>query len=374
MKKIQSVLCFILAFSVIAPLSMYANVDDLATSSSANRCVEETVNLLLSSDDQTYYTVDSQILLMSFVNDLPLYTLYRFSPSGYAVFLNETMSFLEGSLEDNEIVDGISENSICYYGGPCNYYIRNGIKFVSLETGNVLSTQDKAEIAVIESNVHQIERNNAANRSYCLSDEDIVDRGIISPLIEYSVAPNYFSNLTDFGNNTLGTCTVISECILLGYYDVYVDDDYVDSIYRSGNGTNDAFHLYMNGLIYGSGTPGAIYIHNTCSAVNNYLSNQGLSTHLYSTYSSQHAAIYEAETRLSLGHPVIMSMSTTHSALWNHTCVVYGLIYEDGTIPDSTGVFRCHMGWKNATAGYTLTQLRSLSLACSWFYECGYIN
>ena len=87
-----------------------------------------------------------------------------------------------------------------------------------------------------------------------------------------------------------------------------------------------------------------------------------------------YAAINKAVTRLSAGYPVIMSMSTTYSASWNHTCVVYGIVYENGTSPVSTGVFNCHMGWHNPHNGYTPANLRNLILACSWFYECGYIN
>lgn len=166
-----------------------------------------------------------------------------------------------------------------------------------------------------------------------------------------------FSQIGEYIERRYSGKTVLAECILLGYYDEYINDNYVYSFYKDGKGTNEAFHQYMIGLVYGSNEITGKFIRDTVPAVDGYLRRQATQSTLHAVYSSAAVARTQIMDKIIAGYPVVASMGTNYGAKWNHTVVVYGL---EGDL------FRVHMGWHGT--GYY-----SYYVNLSWFYECGFI-
>ena len=327
--------------------------------------IESVINDYSFEKNSKYCIVES-VPIHGFIDDSCQYTLYKLSPYGYAIFYNATNSFMEGCYMSNTFADNIDTTTHFYYGGPGNYYILTNGKYISVIDGNVLSDTEIVLLKQTETRIHYIEQNSIKPFTIPTKSSDY-------NLITQTVANSYFSTLDKFGNNTNGTCTVLAEAILLGYYDVYVNGSYiVDSLYRDGYGTNEALHQLLCSYVYGSGAQGAIKIRNTKTQINSYISSRGLSTHLHSVYSSQNAAITKAIEKLADGKPVIASMATTYGASINHTVLVYGVTYNQpvgatGIIYSGGGAFKTHYGWHGSS-------YYAVSVSCSWFYECGYIQ
>lgn len=178
-----------------------------------------------------------------------------------------------------------------------------------------------------------------------------------------------YTYLSEFGTNTNGTCTVLATAILLGFYDYFYSDEYVDELYEDGAGTNQAFHHLLNVYVYGNATPsnGGIYIRNAASKINTYLDNRSVEAnfeyayHLLVTANLTNSII----NKIRAGKPVVASMETIRGAEWNHTVVVYGVTYDTSN-PTGTAVYTAHMGGHGDGNSEVL-------LNCSWFYEYGYI-
>ena len=301
--------------------------------------------------------------MRSFVDDAEQYTLYLLDPYGYAILYNETNGFMEGCYSENTFVEEMEDETAYYYGGPGNYYTYDGNCFCSLLTGEVLEQTAIQYIADAEMIVH-------TNEGAIENTSAISPRGSIENDREVVVAESYFSNLVEYGDNVLGTCTVLAIAILLGYYDEYVNDNYVLDRYRDGNGTNEDFHQTLINFVYEDDPPGGLFIREALDGINWYLEFYDISSRLHALYSSRGRANNKIVSMLESGYPVVASMSTAYGAPACHTVVVYGAIYNISTSVMLSGVYRVHMvAGVEGGAAY-----RSFSASASWFYECGYIQ
>ena len=192
----------------------------------------------------------------------------------------------------------------------------------------------------------------------------------ISPQSEsavYEVQTDYFACLNDFGKNEEGTCTVIAAAILFGYYDIFVNNAFVDIYYRQGNGTNDAFHQLLNSYVYGSQPKGAIFIHEAANGLNRYLSSRNVTARLCSEYATNNSARTKILNELAGGRPVIASMKKSLGAEWNHSVVVYRATFDSAN-PLGTATLQMHCGWLDDEPHCAFVA------SISWFYECGYLT
>lgn len=186
----------------------------------------------------------------------------------------------------------------------------------------------------------------------------------------HSVAYDYFRFLEKFGENESGTCTVLAAAILLGYYDNYVDEDFVPMQYEDGNGTTEAFHQLLNLYVYGTSPLGGILIRDAVPDINAYLTNQMVLATMVSEYTSQTSAINSMINNLASGAPVIASMGIDYGAAYNHTVLIYSVSYYNGD-PTGTAAVTMHMGWHDSDDE---GPYKAYVATAGWFYECGYLQ
>lgn len=314
------------------------------------------------TDETITYSITSQKTLKSMAGNDD-YTFYALAPFGYAILYNGTNGLMEACYTfDATIPIDTNTHLSYYYGGPGVYCIqKNGLLFDVLN--NSFISDDDLTIALeSENSVHQFERNKFEH----VENSQQATRASTSSTVTYTVESSYFYNLVNYGNNVDGTCTVIAIQMLLGYYDVYVNNNFVANTYRYGTGTTESFHTLLNSYVYGSDPLGGIYIRDAVAGINSYLRSRNLNCNLFAVYSSQNAAIQRIITTVTNGQPIVASMGKGYDAPYNHTVLVYRVAYSPAD-PVGTAVFTVHMGWSSSSS-------HQFVASASWFYECGFIN
>ena len=116
----------------------------------------------------------------------------------------------------------------------------------------------------LENNVKAYETQKAALLCENITNQSERAATATSTTQTYYVNYSYFSQLTEYGNNTNNTCTVIAVQMLLGYYDHFINDTFVDTVYEEGVGTSESFHQLLNSYVYGNSSQGGIRIKKCC--------------------------------------------------------------------------------------------------------------
>lgn len=328
---------------------------------SDNNSINDIINRYSTND--VVFEVTSQRSLYSFANQVE-YTLYELSPYGYAILLNESLSLMEACYAiDSTSPINISSDEVIYYGGPGVYCKYENNQYYNYATNKYLSESESIAVASIEFKARSVQLQ-AMNT---LTTRAKPGLPTLPNYIEATVGRNYFANLSDYGHNANGTCTVIAAQMLLNYYDNYSNDAFISTQYEQGNGSSEAFHQLLNNYVYGTGTQGGIFIRNAKQGINDYLIDQGVHYGLVSMHSSQTNVINKIINTLEAGQPAIASMDTVYGAGWDHTVLIYSVTYEESS-PSSTAVFTMNMGWSTYGQPY-----REYVASASWFYECGYL-
>lgn len=357
-RSISLILSCVLAFSSLFALSVTADAMDTAN-------LTEIINAYSNKD--IVYSISAQKPLKSLSSCKNEYTLYALSPYGYAILYDATGNLMEACYaEGAEAPIEVSSSEVYYYGGPFVYCTYADGVFTNTYDGEVLTAEVLSEASSVEASVKSVQSaslsRSVSNRASTVSTRS---------LTTYSVQPSYFSNLTtQFGENLNGTCTVVAAAILFGYYDNYVNDNFVATLYEDGVGTTEEFHQLLNDYVYGASSQEGIYIHDALPGLNSYLNTRNVCAVMNSEYSSKTAAINQIISSLQQGHPVIASMATLYGADWDHTVVIYSTNF-DSSDPVGTACFQMHLGWYDDGVGRSETEFVA---SASWFYECGYIN
>ncbi len=328
--------------------------------------LNELINLYADSTVQ-YSIVDSKSI-GSVTNDIG-YTLYELSPYGYAIISNDNNMIMEVCYSEGSSPPiAMDSRTEYYYIGLSSFVVKGEDgRFVDKENGIELDQTSINNLASIENYIL------TAQRDYLYGSETANRSSTNTTVITQNVAEDYFSNLSNFGYNTEGTCTIIAIAILLGYYDCYVYDGYVDDPYMNYStapyGTNEDFHLLLCDYVNAT-NPTSTYIYNARLGINNYLSDQVIvapfaAPEMYNIDANRNLIVEQ----INHGHPVVSSMATLYGASYDHSVVVYGYRYTttgDNTtnVPDDT-LFRVHYGWHNSN--YDVLH------SSAWFYAFGYM-
>lgn len=377
MKKMHAVIVsFVLVWGMIVGLPVSPAAASIVTGDMSddfvlsNDIAEQIINHYKTDPNISYHINDSTQLL-GFNGDL--YTYYELLPYGFAILYNQTGSLMEAYFDSNYSLPIVcSKTDVIYYGGPGLYAINTGGNYVNLIDNEVVKLQAIASAENSQNSMHLLL---SRTESIDISNEENRNARIISdPIVlgeerNDTVAYNYFSNLTDFGVNRLNTCDVIAASIVLGYYDVYINDDFVESEYRQGSGTSDAFHVLLNGYVYGISSPHGTYLSTVSKRLNHYLYDRGLNYKFTVMSNTQTAVIQKIIENIENDKPIIAAMHTNQGAIWNHGVVVYGVSYNTADVV-GTAVFRCHMGWHHYE-GVNVTNYLASAL---WFDVCSYIE
>lgn len=346
-----------------------ADADGLLQS---ERQAEQVINAY-SLHAETVYTIARSVPLKSFATGAYEYTLYELAPYGYAILYDATTDLMEACYEPDTLLPvAADETAAVFYAGPGNYYAYDGAALKNTIDGSTLDYEGMAQLAALETEAQRCSKESAASLS--VSDAMSPQSSVVpsTDIVKKYVQKSYFENLDrakgELGNNNgTGTCTVIAVQMLLGYYDNFICDQYVEAKYECGKGTNEAFHLLLNDYVYGDDPVGGIYIRNAAAGINTYLSERGISARLLSEHSTLAKARDKIFNSILSGQPVIASMSTIHGAEYDHSVLVYGVQYDpEIVVSASQAKFVVHMGWGINTAAYVTSG--------SWYYECGYLS
>lgn len=319
------------------------------------------------SNSDTIFTIDDSRQLKSFSTDEDQYTLYSLKPYGYAILFNDNNSLMEACYQEGDTSPiTFSDSLTYYYAGPMSYFLRDGDNFVDITNKHILTEDDISVIQAAEGRVVALERANA-----------VTSADLRSSTVNYNVNQSYFQNLLNFGNNANGTCTVIAISILLRYYDYFINDNYVSTIYQNGTGTTEGFHQHLNSFIFDPGeTAHALKIRDVGPNINEYLGTRGVNTFFdsdFAAFSNTNRIVDAIISILAANKPVVASMSTYHGGTWDHTVVVYGVTYNSSD-KYGTAAYHIHTGWPGSPEFPRLA-----TVSASWFYEygsleCAYAN
>ena len=357
--------------AVVRFIESFAN--DISAASSFKQTGENTywkelsgqfVNEPILEPDPDYvrYTVSDSYKLKSFTDEKS-YVMYLLSPKGYAVY-DEISGVAEEIMPGaDDPFENITEGEF-YYGGPMNFIVKS----------NGIYTLDNKELSDLDIlNITAIERSTAESRS---ESKGIPDQTIDTYIPTYQ----YFTTMLNhrYGNNAGGESIQVACEIMLGYYDYYVNDQYVPT----------GYHYYVHGIRYpgtknediDDGVPtflshlktflgsDNIYLAAAQTGLQSYFASKFFTTPSVGLLVGASTVKTRVVTNVSNDVPTVISMSSSvnPSCPYNTTVVAYGTreVFVSG-VNDGSYYF-VHKGTKS-----TGSDLGSFS--CDWFFGGLYI-
>ena len=168
-----------------------------------------------------------------------VYTLLEFEPSGYMIYIEDARMPVEYSADAPSPYKNFINN--LWYFGPQNYYVEMEDTLYHTITGSVL---DKSSINTLK-NTNQL-----LHDSYLIKEEGVIACSTTQTLngTSYTCVDNsqYFVNMRDVYSDMLSLgdgCGYNAAAILLGWYDTFYDDSFVNNAYMTSRslGVNRTF-------------------------------------------------------------------------------------------------------------------------------------
>ena len=288
---------------------------------------ETIVNLYAPNNGVEYSIIGCKELKSPSEGDYA-YTLYGLEPYGYVILLNDGLRLMEASYEQGiySPID-ISSEKDYYYVGPWSFLEQDGDQLVDLETGNAVPLDSFEELKISESRARSYEENNLllleniGGSATSISPATSIGQ---PPLdfhhVDSSRGTDYFDELSYFGDNQKGTCTVLATSILLSYYDIMASDSYVPDHLEAGPGTEDLLHLHLNQLVYGTQVPNSNnagrFIREIVDEINTYLDGRSISANFesYNIYIDTDSLTNKVITKIrDEAIPVVLSVGIVAS-------------------------------------------------------------
>ncbi len=339
---------------IISFLPMQSQLVFADSNEDTNNTVNKTENV--SDFIKDWQTVSGETILTDFANNQ--FKLYELSPTGYAIYsLKDTASiFIEGSYSYSSPYTQYS-NDKKYYIGPGEYYVETEYGIENILTKEIKNDIPNSSYTIAPIYYQEQSKTRASFPSTPDSNKTHIDSN------GFTVINNddYFRELTKFPDNTVGTCGLVGICILLGYFDTFVDSNFItDASFKNGNGTTQTMHDYLfNNCMHtvlglGSDDEGypmagyelretmKDYLNNKCSS-----SLRNRITHEYGSLFYTHA---NPKKHINGGYPTLLSLTAYNQSSLSrnsdkdkyHVVAAYGY--------DGNDRFLVHMGW---WPGYT---------------------
>lgn len=316
------------------------------------------------------------------------YLLYEMAPKGYAIYSlkGDASIFLEGSMASNSPFFEYREFPLIYSGFGEYYYEANN-KYYNILTGEKVARSELTQGYYLPQEVYydfpEITPYSSDFPDHPDPDKTVDLDGFIK-IKDY----DYFSNLAQFpdGNNT---CAIVAICILLGYLDEYVCDDFIPdsktyfpgepfvdgSYFKIGEATTQTLHDYLldNFLHTILGIHGEAYPMANAEIkkmLNDYLS-QICGDDFKKEVDIKSGALFNTHKNprkyINAGHPTLITMTsfkiTDDDGILEkskyHTVVAYGYNEKNDT-------FLVHAGWDN---GVTWSAAMIVSEATIYSYN-----
>lgn len=346
LKTISLIFAIVFIFSS-SSFGVFATNQPASFQTEVNLYIENHANSI-SNNGEKYHIINSHVL-KSFTSGKN-YVLYNLSPVGYAIY-DEISGVIEEMMLGVNSPYSPSQKGTWYYGGPTNYIIEKDNKFISLTDNQELSNSYINDLVAIEQST--------------VSSRKTARAIPTDTRYHYMESSSYFTSMLgeDFGNNVNGTCTQVACAIMLGYYDHYVNTQFVPSAYEHGVGTTDAFHLYLQNFM-GSAPSGLI---NAANGLNAYFNAIYFTAPTAQYVIGNHNAVFSrVATNVRNNRPTVISMFTSYNSNcpMNHSVVAYGYREEVTLQMMTSASYYVHTGWHNPKTG---------TYAWDWFADALYI-
>lgn len=352
-------ICLCLSFSLLLFIQ-YADIGAQAAESKELLKTKSSLDSLFVSQMNKEYNASSSIKCTKKLKDFAgnEYTLIECSPTGYLIYCDDASTLSEYSASSPSPYLGYNKN--LYYGGAGQFYAQKVNGFVHTITGEVISSQTRTAFS---SKSESLYNKFIANKDTSLSSIGTSGANVIKSSSQtiggktYTCVNNssFFVNLdnaTKMGYVHGGYCGYVAGNILLGWYDTFISDNYVNNACMTARslGVNRAYisAAITNELIgYGSGSSLSIYgIKNVMNSYF-YAHNVGSSQ----IYVSPFFSGTTIKNSIDDNRPVILVGSIYNPQTGkkqNHIIVAYGYI-RDGYGWDIWG-FLSHYGWPGYSA------------------------
>lgn len=298
MKKLLSALLLMMfCFSISCPAFA-------AYTPQADYSVPEYLNEFITNRDED--TSVSQIVPMYDSEDNIIAWLYTLNPVGYIVADADHEIVVEFSLSNNF---NYSEDAMLYYGGPTQFYQKDGDTFYNV----------KSETVVSEGEVAERSSSFVATTVALINDVDTMP----SPLSNtppYSLDSDKFQRY-DFNED--GRCGSVAAAILLAYYN---DTGYSGLVPSEYYDNDEEFTKYLHPHIEllddtkGSSTSDLV------SGLNWYLKQKGFDSKL-AAYSKANGSFSTYTEKIDGYDPVILDLNA-EPKYGEHWVVGYGYDYD----------------------------------------------
>lgn len=320
----------------------------LRTQEEARVYIEKYANEI--DEEGRQYRADNSRRIESFTAE-KRYLLFSLSPSGYAIY-DEISGVVEEMMIGGEDPYKDAKEGILYYGGPMNYILQKNDSYF-LISGNIKLSVDDIEALT------NLEKYTATNRNKTA-------KGIPQTTDYYYMSSSsYFTSLLGdrFGNNVSGTCTHIACAIMLGYYNYYVNTQFVPTGYEDGCGTTENFHAYLQTFL-GSAPSG---LANAANGLSSYFSAIFFTTPTVYYDIGNHNTVYNrVVNRVYNNRPTIIAMFSSYNQNCpiNHSVVAYGYRETLSGSNMTSAAYFVHNGWHGTHTG---------TYAWDWFADDLYI-
>lgn len=285
------------------------------------------------------------------------YVLYELKPYGYAILTTDNIP-MQICYEESVIPPIAMDDGNTYYYTCPGFAVENSGILINCETRQEIS-QEKIDSA------KSVERKVNSQ----IKEREEMRGSLAATSVEAYEVPNaeYFENLFDYGTNSTGnSCTAVAATMILGYYDKYVNDNYVASGYSQttsggSTGTSEAFHSLLCSYIWGNNPIQQITLTSAVAGLNNYLNDQS-----FSNYFAVSPIAANMEYFISTNRPVIGSLYVENGASSNHAVVAYGSMSTS-----SVTVYSIHYGYKDKQSPSNWQILNeSLFGDLAYIYDC----
>lgn len=346
LRMISLMLAMVFIFTS-SPFGVFATNQPASFQTEVGLYIENYANSV-SNNGEKYQIISSQVL-KSFTLEKS-YVLYNLYPLGYAIY-DEISGVVEELMLGVNSPYSSAQKGTWYYGGPTNYIVEKDNKFISLTDNRELSNSYINDLVAIEQNT--------------VSSRKTARAIPTDTRYHYVKSSQYFTSMLgeDFGNNVNGTCTQVACAIMLGYYNYYVNTQFVPTAYEQGVGTTDAFHLYLQNFM-GSTSSG---LENAANGLNAYFDAIYFTAPTAQCVIGDHNAVFsKVSTNISNNRPTVISMFSSYNSncTMNHSVVVYGYREEVTLQMMTSASYYVHTGWHNPKIG---------TYAWDWFADALYI-
>lgn len=177
-------------------------------------------NNIISQFAEKYGIEDKNIIIKELEDfDGNKFILAEFSDKAYAIYTKNNMQFIEGSAQGKSPYYGY--NGSLYYLGPLSYYVEKDFIIYDLLSGEKCNFKKSSALSYDFDTLTKVQAKNQTMVSRVATNNNDNNEPIVINGYEY------FENAT-YPKNDSGSCAITAISLLLGYFDTYHNDNFVE--------------------------------------------------------------------------------------------------------------------------------------------------